>query len=541
MRSFFSPKAVSLMTAALLFATTAHGAWAATISDSGAADLKKQVEQEMAFSVNMSKVTGAGLTMNGDVTVVPMKGYYQVKVPNLSYSHSFAKLNIGTLVMNVSPGDQGQYEMSIAVPSPLVVSDNNGKPMVEFTLGEQRMSGTWWPKFSSFTRVDAEYSDVKVRTMADTDNMTGTIASLKSTMNLTQNADQTWSGPTDFLISGFKMSGGDKSKLDINIEKIGAKASVTSMNLQSKKELQDKVEKLLTDSLANQQPNAEQSRALVSGLLQSIESYMDGMGSHVGLTNLSLVLTPDPNAPARPDGTKEEPLNVKVGSLESGFDVTGLKQPKGTVAFKISLMGLALSDVGLDVPGVVPTDTNLEITLENLPMKELGQAIGTAVTQGVQAASQAASATDPTEKQALDQQAKSQIMMAAASIPMQLAAAGSVVSVKNTYAKAPDITSKLDGSFAANPASPVMASGAITLLLVGVDELLQKVQGMAQAPGANPTLMAWVQGIAALQKQGELGKADDGRSQRSYKIVVGQDGKVMLNGQDMFGSMGMPR
>ncbi|MEZ0261857.1 MAG: hypothetical protein ACAH80_12670 [Alphaproteobacteria bacterium] len=541
MRNFFSAKTVSIMTAALLFATTAQGAWAATISDSGAADLKKQVEQEMAFTVNMAKVTGTGVSMTGDIAVVPKGDYYEVRLPGLAYGHGFAKVNIGTLVMNVSPGDAGQYEMSIAVPSPLVVVDAGGKPLVEVTLGKQRLSGTWWPKYSSFTRVDCEYSDVGLRTLADTDNLTGTIGSLKSTMNLTQNADQSWSGPTEFLISNFKLAGGDKAKLDLTIDKIGAKASVDNMNLQAKKDLQEKVEKLLSDSLANQQPNPEQSRSLINNLLASLESYMDGMGSHVGISNLALTMTPDPATPPGPDGKKEEPLVVKVGSMESGFDVKGMKQPKGNLALKISFAGLSFSDVGLDVPGVIPTETNLEINLENLPMKELGSAFGTVISQGVQAASSAASSADPTEKQALDQQAKAQIMMAAASIPMQLATAGSTISVRNTYAKAPDITSTLDGSFAANPASPVMASGAITLLLVGIDELLQKVQGMAQAPGANPSMMMWVQAVATLQKQGELGKADDGRSQRSYKIVVGQDGKIMLNGQDLFSSMGMPR
>lgn len=541
MRNFFSARTVSMMTAALLFATTAQGAWAATISDSGAAELKKQVEQEMAFTVNMAKVTGTGMTMNGDITVVPKGDYYEVRVPGLAYGHAFAKVNIGTLVMNVSPGDQGQYEMSIAVPSPLVVIDNSNKPLLELTLGKQRLSGTWWPKFSSFTRVDCEYNDIGLRTMADTDNLTGKIRSLKSTMNLTKNADDTWSGPTEFLISDLKLGGGDKAKLDISIEKIGAKASVDNMNLQAKKDLQEKVEKLLSDSLANQQPDADQSRTLINNLLASLETYMDGMGSHMGVSNLSLTLTPDPAAPAGPDGKKEEPLVIKVGGLETGFDVTGMKQPKGKLALKISLSGLSLSDTGLDVPGVVPTDTNLEITLDNLPMKELGSAFGTVISQGVQAASSAASSTDPTEKQALDEQAKTQIMIAAASIPMQLAAAGSTISVRNTYAKSPDITSTLDGSFAANPASPMMASGAITLLLVGIDELLQKVQTMAQAPGANPMLMMWVQGIGTVQREGELGKADDGRSQRTYKIVVDQQGKVMLNGADMFSKLGAPR
>ena len=83
-----------------------------------------------------------------------------------------------------------------------------------------------------------------------------------------------------------------------------------------------------------------------------------------------------------------------------------------------------------------------------------------------------------------------------------------------------------------------MAQGSITLLITGLDELIVKLQGLAQSATGDPKLMSMAQGLGMLQMMGDASKAADGRSQRTYKLDVSPEGKVMLNGKDFGGAMG---
>jgi hypothetical protein len=211
-------------------------------------------------------------------------------------------------------------------------------------------------------------------------------------------------------------------------------------------------------------------------------------------------------------------------------------QEKGAMALQIGMEGLSVQNLDPLMAGLVPNASNVDIRLENLPMQELTKAFSGLMPQLFESAVAAQSAMDPAQKSALEQQVQSKVVLAMASIPQQLATAGTKITIQNTYTKSQDIASTLEGLFTANAASPIIVQGTMTLLVSGLDELILKMQTMAQQPDADPHMIGWSQGLGVMQMMGQLGKGPDGRSQRSYKIEITADGRALLNGNDMAGA-----
>ena len=53
-----------------------------------------------------------------------------------------------------------------------------------------------------------------------TEDFNGSIAELKTTMDLTKNADDTWSGPNNFAATNVKLHFGDHGGADIGVERL---------------------------------------------------------------------------------------------------------------------------------------------------------------------------------------------------------------------------------------------------------------------------------------------------------------------------------
>ena len=507
----------------------------AATSPEGALDLKKQVEEAIAFPLSLGKSYGQGLTLTGPVEVSQKGDYYEVKLPGaVVIAMQGFKLDVGTILVNVTPGNDGELIASLSLPSTIRATDASGSLVTELKIGGQHFKGTWWPALAAFTSLDAEYKDVSFKAMPE-GSFTGSMASVKAYANLTKNSDDTWSGPYGMAGSEIKVKVGGAINLDATLAGFKADSSYDKINLKSRKTMQDNFSQSLEKTLASGQPTPEQAGQMVQKMLDSMSGFIDGMGSNVELTGLVLDSKADPAA--TPPGMAFRASIDKVGMA---FDVRGMLQPTGSTSFKLKLEGLNTGEVDPTITGMIPNNANFELYLENLPMQTLGNSLSNALNglMGLMGGV-GFGAVDPAKQQQIQDQAQMQMIQLMATVPQQLVSAGSQISIRNTFTDSPEFDTNLDGQFKASATSPVMADGKLTLSLKGVDELILKLQAMSQGANANPNLANYATMLSMLQVYTKPEAGSDGKSMRKLVFEVAPDGKLLLNGEPLQ-PMGMP-
>lgn len=512
----------------------------AEVSEAGAAEVKRHVEEALAYPLELQRVHGTGLMMDGAVEVAPKGDYYEVRVPKLSYlADAGMRADLGTLVINVTPGASGEYRTSVAVaPTITVYEGTSTKVIAEATVGSQEFSGIWWPQYRTFTQVSARYGDLKLSSRGEAENFTVNVKEIRTGMELTRNSGDVWSGPARVELHGITAGSKDKGEIRLSVDSIAAQNSFDKMDLKLRREIEDKTRQIVRDASQNKQADPQQAKAAIAAMMASMQNYVDGMGSTFKISNVAVDLEPGAGE-TQPDGKPVKPRHVRIATINSAFSAGGMLQEKGGMSLQIGMEGLNVENLDEVAQAIVPNASNIELRLEGLPMQELSKAFAGLMPQMFESAVAAQTAMDPAQKEALEKQTQAKIMLTMAAIPQQLATAGATLKILNTFTKAPDIASTLEGSFVANAASPLVAQGSMTLQISGLDELILKLQTMAQQPNADPRLIGWSQGLGVMQLMGQLGKGPDGRSQRSYKLELTPEGRTLLNGQDMAAAAAM--
>ena len=537
---------------AALLLTSSVSSFAASVNDQGAAELKKNVEDSLSFPMDMAKHNGQGLTLSGAVEVTAKGDYYEVKLPGAAFTAvEGLKFDLGTIITNVTPGDNGEYTTALSLPQTMTAYGEDNKPIATISIGEQKFNGTWWPALATFTKIDSDYKNIQVKS-AGNEDFTGSIGDLKTTMDLTKNADDTWSGPNNFAATNVKLHFGDHGGADMSVDTIVAAATTDKMNLKARKDMQDKVIQSIKDMDAKPAaplapgpapPPAAPDPALVAHMLSSVQGFVDGMTSKVQVAGVKIHVNGEAT-PAQPaangmpavEASPAVPFDATLSSLTSGFEVTGLQADKGSTHAQVKLDGLDIKGADPVVAGLIPTQAAFEIDLDNLPMKTISNKFGDVISDVIgSAATQTAVPNAGAQLQA-QHKMQMEVMSLMQTLPQALVAAGSSLVIKNTHTDAPDIQSTLEGEFHADATSPVKAQGSTTLSLTGVDELILKLQAASQAPNANPKFSGYATMLSMLQVYTQPEKTVTGKSVRKLKFELTPQGQALLNGQPL----GMP-
>jgi hypothetical protein len=520
---------VSLMVALLAFAVPSFAAPA--VDEAGAAKLKKEVEDALAFSLKISESTGEGMKTEGPVQVTPSGSYYQVKIPGVRFDMPGGRLNVGNVVMNASPADDGAYLVSAAIPTRMTFSTSANPEAAVITIGEQKSASVWYPAYNNVTKMDASYGNVAV-VVAGKDGKSGfdiKLAQGKVVRNMVKNADGTWSGPDSVSLNGLSFASADQ-KGSVSIGSIAANSVTDQLDMTQLQALQKKVEDAISSAMVDgaKQSDPAVVKSMVDEMLNDKSTLMNGFSSALEASDVRASFTSE-KAPAdasKPAETKTSTFGL--AKLGYGLSIKDIKKEKGSIGFKVMMDGLNISDAPTDIAGMIPTSSNIDITLDSLPMQKLSQTFTSLIRSSMDAALEAQGAASGPAKQ----KAQNDIMMAIATLPQTVTEAGSSVSVRNTHVTAPDISGTLDGSF-------TMKQGKMTLAFGGLDELIAKLQA-ATSSAKDPSKVAqMVQSLTMLQMSGQNQPGADGKSKRVYVFELTADGKFLMNGADMSAMMGM--
>lgn len=503
------------------------------VSEDGAAELRRVVDEAIKFERDVATQTGAGLKL-GDPQVSIKGSYYEVRLPDVAYVYpDIGTIDVGTVVLNVTHGQRvDEYLASMALQPTLHFNATDGDKL-SLHIGKQKFAMAWQATLQYPTRVDADYGDLKVSVEKDKD-FSATVANLRVIVNMQSNEDGTWSGPIeteirDVLINVGKtdFAGSGKVGLARFYNKTEYDSLDLAMILQSRKGMQALVKS--TDG----KPVEDVEKAL-EVMIDGGNTVFAGAKTEVAMENLTIDVAPLP----APEGqTPEEPRALRLAELSSFVEIKGLKTEKGSLAARIALKDLSGSNVvAPESAGYLPQNANVEFYLDDVPMDSLYKTFAGLLIQGTRAARMAEDAEQRGQPSNLKRHHESQVMAAAMALPQMLTAAGSTLSIRNTFMRSADLSTNLFGSFKATPGAAKVAVGELTLTIQGLDELLKKLEG-----GNTRQSRRALQGLSFLQVLGQQ-DTEGGKPIRRYAFVVTADGTMTLNGSDVGGLMGgMPQ
>lgn len=519
----------SFMVLGLLAAAPSETFAQKAVSDAGAAELRRVVDETLKFERDVAAQTGSGLKL-GEPQITNKGSYYEVRLPDVRYSYAdLGEIDIGTVVFNVTHGKtDDEYLASMAVQPTVSFKAANGDKLV-LHIGKQKFAMAWQATLQYPTRVDAEYGDLKLRSEGG-EAFSAHVENVRVIGNLQSNGDGTWTGPIETELtnvtaelSATPHSGGGNIRLARFYNKTDYDRFDLALVLQSRKQVQQ----LVKD--ADGKP-VEDAEGLLKAMVQDGLTIFNGAKTEVLVQNFSIDVAP---LPPQEGQTPELPRSLRLAEMSSKVDMTGLRTDKGNISARVSIKDLVANNmVDPEAEGYLPQNGNFELYLDDMPLQSLYKTFAGLMVQGLRAARMAEDAAQRGQPHNMKRQQESQIYAAAMAIPQMLTGAGSTVNIRNTFIRSRDLSTRLFGSFRAEPGAVKVGVGEMTLVIQGLDELIRKLE-TANTRQSRRAL----QGLSFLQMLGQQ-DTEDGKPIRRYVFAMAQDGRMTLNGSEIGGLIG---
>lgn len=473
-------------------------AYAAATNEAGAARLKNMVVKYLDQQKNATRAQNRELRTQGEVLVEPAGSYYAITMPHLSLIESDGSYtDIGILAINALPGDKdGEWKMTVAVPTPIIGYDAQKKPDVRVDIGGQSFTGLWNEAFENFTKLDARYQNIKaVRT---SEGVTARIPSASILYNLTPSAaGTTWSGPIRYTMDDITISKQDNAATS-TIGKVDITMNVTDYNPDTMRQYQDRLK-----SDGTIQPGQ---------FFDLVANAWDGFDTTLTVKGIDLSRPATPDSPAGKVALKDVALH---------FSAKGFREDSVTMNLRTQYDGLKLVPAPAGFDEATPAQLHLDIHIDKLPFKELVN-IG---REGFEAAN-----TQPDG-------GKTAGMQAARIIPQILTQAGTQLKISQSHLGNALYNVDIDGLLNANLNAVMGAEGKAKLDITGLDALLAIIKTRLQDPSLDAVTKARMNNALAtltvLQLAGQQSKNDAGQAVRSYNLELTREGKIMINGADL--------
>lgn len=503
-------------------------AFAAADSE-GAIALKSVFEGILDQYASSQSLTGGTLNREGEIVVEPAGEYYAVTLPAMSFvDASGGKTDLGMIAINASAGDKpGTWKMAIALPSPIITTDETGKTISKIELGAQRMAGLWDDQLAYFSKLDAAYENSKVHIFNTENTITVTLPKMAVKANMEEVSPGLYSGPFTFSAETVAVKD-EKNTTFVTIDRLDGAATVDEMsaaaNRQAQKNLSD-IGKTI-DPANPDTITPEVQNSLIDTFTDSFMGMGKGFTTQYTLTGLKI------NIPA---GTDEQSpaRTISLGKMGIGLDMSGFKENAAKMTFRLGYDALSMTPEAEEFRALTPRNVNIDFSINNLPMKEIAEF-------GKSMSGQAAT-DDPEAAKAIG-------MQAMLTLPQILTAAKSNISFNNTFLNADITSTSLNGTINADDQAAMGATADMVLTMSKMDDVIGYIQGQAQKaqeagqefPGA--ALLPVMVVLKGLSKQET---AADGTQQSSFVIKLDAAGAATVNGTDintlMGGALGAPQ
>ncbi|MEI7608984.1 MAG: hypothetical protein WCJ64_16525 [Rhodospirillaceae bacterium] len=425
-----------------------------------------------------SGASKAGWRWSGRPLVTPAGDHYDVDLPALTIAGDDGSgIQVGVVKLTLTPQADGSWMVGLTVPSRILMVLADGKSDGEMTIGSQRFSGRWLPALGTFVTMDGEFGTLVAASAKDHTRLE--VGKLAIRTDLAEQPPGRWSGPGTLTLNGVAMV----DEHGAEVARIGSLAVDSTMS---------GVDLAGLVKIGNT-PDAQHHPELLRGLIAAFSAKLA-----VGDTTMT----------AANDGSS---FTVKELAAHGGIE--GLDGELSSVTFGYKHGGLTLKPS----PGpaeFIPDRGDLDLALTSLPNAGLWAAVETVLKP----------APGQTDEQTGTQFAQTALTA--------LTQAGSRLVIKSLALESPAAAATVKGSATFDGKAGFGLVAGIDVVLRGIDAAVKRMQ---PAPGAkvDEDTQQTLAAFAFAQALGAPGKDEAGRDLRTYKLELGPDGRILLNGADM--------
>lgn len=346
----------------LIFALSTSASYAVEISDKGAQSLKAMLSKQLDNYKKTIEGTGGTLKTQGDISIEQGDSYYAATLPALTYVTAFGEnVKIGLVAINAIPTDNPQdWKISMAIPTPILVTNASDAEIKRIDIGEQNMGGLWSGALNNFSKLSSQYSNIK---FTDLKNNSGfDIGKIIIKSDLTEKKTDSWAGPTQITLSNF-VSNNPNLKNAFSADEIAAFIQLDGF------------------SFKKQQAAKENLKALEKGkeksdIAKSIFEVMKATGKFSTQINFKNLKVND---------LVTNKNNIKsVDSVQFGYNSETPENGKLNQGFNLAYNGLQLKNTEKNI-ALIPTQFKTSLAVENFPFLDAFELAQDSITKDTNA------------------------------------------------------------------------------------------------------------------------------------------------------------
>ncbi|HPF78051.1 MAG TPA: hypothetical protein PLF01_02055, partial [Alphaproteobacteria bacterium] len=314
----------------------------------------------------------------------------------------------------------------IAIPTPILYKDKDGKEVMRLDIGSQEMGGLWSGKLENFSKLSATYSDIKLSHFKKQEVLT--IAKVMTATDLKQDKQGKWSGPAKINIVDFKIAKPDGIKI------IGAKEAASIMEI--------------TGFLPSQKQSTDEDDSDLP-FIDMLKNLGEKLSLQASVKGLILNSADIPMVKTK---------GLSFDNFDMAFSADGLQQGKISQLLQLSYNGLKTK--GGEEDALLPDHANINMSLTNLPLKDILDVAAKIIP---------ADQDNPAAKQVA-------ALQAMITLPKMLSDAGTIMTLSKSGYGNEIYSASLDGTVKANPKSPFGATGELNFGMDDIDATIKKLE-----------------------------------------------------------------
>ncbi len=480
----------------------------AALDQAGAAQVKRIFTTYLEQRQISNRLAGQEMKLQGDIMVEPGDNYYAVTMPHISvHNPDGSYTDIGILAINAMPGDkQGEWRMTIAVPTPIIGYDAEKKIESRIDIGAQTLAGVWSEQASHFIKLDARYEKVVLQRIQD--GMTIKIPATSVLFDLTPSADKkTWSGPARYRMENLEiLRGGDTTPSRIG--RIDIDAFLHEYSPESAKSHQEKMAALV-ESSGDGPISPDHVVGMYNMMFDSFSTIWDGFDSSITASDITLAHT------AALDGKNG---SIRIAKAGMALKAKGFRSNNVNLSNRIFYDDLNIEPAPKGLADTTPTHFNLDLSFSKVPFRDL-------VNLGKSSLQSSGEAEKTHAENAALLTMALQIMTNAETS----------LDINNTSLGNALYKVLLNGKILADLNAAMKAAGKVTLNISGFDRLLAVMKKQAQDKTLDETARKKLQEImlamTIIQALGQKDAVD--KNARIYDLELTKGGQLTLNGTDL--------
>ncbi|PCK00404.1 MAG: hypothetical protein COA45_01080 [Zetaproteobacteria bacterium] len=498
-------------------------AMAVEINAQGAQKLKTSFEDILAYQKEVNEAfSSLQVIYEGELTVTQEKEYYTITLPRILLKGQNTEdttdteapvenqtLDMGVISINAMPDDKaGYWKMVLSLPQSMIMHEDGAE---DFTIHfeKQNIIALFDDTLGYFIKMNVNLSGVSFTTAEKDSGIS--VGNLQFYINLEKGEANTFSGPAHILISNLLIASADIDE-SVKIEELKFSSTIAGLVLPTLLEYKAKllkyadVFKSLEDIEGEDNVKDIDSQRLSEMMLDMYDIKMDSVSIEYSLKNMEL----------SPDLTDEDREfdTLKLSSAFMGFGSNDMNSENGSLNIKMGYDGI---DVQSSTPDnmystFLPTQTNFDIKIENIPYSTLSQMAKNSVTSVI---------GNPDTAQMVG-------FGALMKLPAILAQANTQVIVKDNLLKNGIYDVSLNGNVTTDLTAIMGFSAKFKTVFKGLDDLLSKIP-------RDPENTEAADAIKTLGKLKSLGKTNtdsNGKTVYTFDFEATPQGAFLLNGQD---------